>query len=207
MRACPLQAHWLDGEPITDMVVMAGILDRYRRFVVDGRPVATGVVAVGDAWSCTNPSAGRGISVGLLHAQRLRDVVRAGLDEPEALVWRFDAATEADVTPFYRNHIAADRARIAEMDALRRGAEPPAPDPTVTAVAVSVRHDPDVFRGVMETITCLALPQEVFARPGFMDKVGAFAGEGPSGTAGPRQSGTARARGLTAITSESELAS
>jgi len=28
---------------------MAGIHDRYRRFVVDGRPIATGVCAVGDA--------------------------------------------------------------------------------------------------------------------------------------------------------------
>jgi flavin-dependent dehydrogenase len=43
---------------------MAGILDRYRRFVVDGAPVVTGYAAVGDAWACTNPSAGRGISVG-----------------------------------------------------------------------------------------------------------------------------------------------
>ncbi|HEX2297404.1 MAG TPA: FAD-dependent oxidoreductase, partial [Pseudonocardiaceae bacterium] len=57
--ACPLQAHWLAAEPITDVVVMAGILDRYRRYVVDGCPVSTGVVAVGDAWACTNPSATR----------------------------------------------------------------------------------------------------------------------------------------------------
>ncbi len=36
VRACPLQAHWLDGEPITEVLSMAGVLDRYRRFVVDG---------------------------------------------------------------------------------------------------------------------------------------------------------------------------
>src|SRR5579871_5325631 len=41
--ACPNQAHWLDGKPITPVLVMAGILDRYRRFVVDGRPVVTGL--------------------------------------------------------------------------------------------------------------------------------------------------------------------
>src|SRR5262249_27980199 len=40
--ACPLQAHWLDGEPITDILAMSGIVDRYRRFVVDGTPVVTG---------------------------------------------------------------------------------------------------------------------------------------------------------------------
>src|SRR4051794_28761081 len=42
IRECPLQAHWLDGVPITDVLAYAGVLDRYRRFVVDGRAVATG---------------------------------------------------------------------------------------------------------------------------------------------------------------------
>ena len=77
VKACPCNAGWLRGEPITGVLTMAGVLDRYRRFVVDGRPVATGVVAVGDAWACTNPSAGRGITVGLIHAQGLRHVVRS----------------------------------------------------------------------------------------------------------------------------------
>jgi 2-polyprenyl-6-methoxyphenol hydroxylase-like FAD-dependent oxidoreductase len=111
IRGCPLQAHWLDGEPITDVHVMAGVLDRYRRYVVDDLPVATGVVAVGDAWACTNPSAGRGVSVGLIHAQRLRDVLRNEVDDPTELIRRFDAVTETEVTPFYRNQIADDRRR------------------------------------------------------------------------------------------------
>ncbi|MGH3909927.1 MAG: hypothetical protein ACRDRM_03760, partial [Pseudonocardiaceae bacterium] len=140
---------------------------------------------VGDAWACTNPSAGRGLSVGLLHAQRLRDVVREGLEDADAVVRRFDAFTECDVTPFYRNQIAADRARIAEMDALRAGAQPPPGDPTMRAVGVAMMHDPDVFRGVIETVTCLGLPREVFARPGFMDKVAVHSGESPMETPGP----------------------
>ncbi len=44
VAACPLYAHWLDGEPITDVLPMGGTVDRYRRFVVDGVPVATGIV-------------------------------------------------------------------------------------------------------------------------------------------------------------------
>jgi 2-polyprenyl-6-methoxyphenol hydroxylase-like FAD-dependent oxidoreductase len=183
--ACPLHAHWLDGEPITGIEATGGILDRYRRYVVDDRPVATGVVAVGDAWACTNPSAGRGISVGLLQAQRLRDVVRDGLDDPAALIRRFDAVTETDVTPFYRNQIAADHSRIAEMDALRAGDELPPPDPEASALGAAFMHDPDVFRGIIETVTCLALPQEVFSRPEFLAKVGAFAGEVPIILPGP----------------------
>jgi 2-polyprenyl-6-methoxyphenol hydroxylase-like FAD-dependent oxidoreductase len=42
VAACPSHAHWLDGEPITDVLSMAGTIDRYRRFVLNGVPVATG---------------------------------------------------------------------------------------------------------------------------------------------------------------------
>ena len=65
VRSLPLAAHWLDGEPLEDrIVVMAKIEDRHRDFTVDGVPVATGVVAVADSWACTNPSLGRGASIG-----------------------------------------------------------------------------------------------------------------------------------------------
>jgi hypothetical protein len=74
VESCPLHAHLLDGEPITDVLAISGTIDRYRRFVVDGLPVATGVLAVADAWACTNPSLVRGISLGLRHAVRMRDV-------------------------------------------------------------------------------------------------------------------------------------
>ena len=36
VRACPLHAHWLDGEPISDMTIMAGVLDRRRRLTNEG---------------------------------------------------------------------------------------------------------------------------------------------------------------------------
>jgi 2-polyprenyl-6-methoxyphenol hydroxylase-like FAD-dependent oxidoreductase len=186
VKACPLQAGWVRGEPITDVLTMAGILDRYRRFVVDGEPVATGVVAVGDAWACTNPSAGRGITVGLIHAQGLRQVVRSpGAGDPEGLVRAFDQVTQERVAPFYWNQIRADRARVAEMDALRRGDEPPPPDPTSVAIGAAMFQDPDVFRGILEIAMCLALPEEVFSRPGFMDKVGAVPPGPPLRTPGP----------------------
>ena len=68
------------AEPITGVDVMAGIEDRYRRLVVDGEPVATGVVAVGDAWACTNPSLGRGASIGA--AARPRAARRAARGRP-----------------------------------------------------------------------------------------------------------------------------
>ncbi len=185
VRAFPRHAHWLDGERISGIETMAGVVDKYRRYVRDGRPLATGVVAAGDAWACTNPSAGRGISIGLIHAQTLRDVAREGLDDAEAFALRFDEATETGVTPFYRNQIAADRVRFAEMEAIRRGEDPAPPDPMMAAVAVAAGQDPDVYRGVIETLTCLALPQEVFARPEIQAAVAPHLGSLPHRATGP----------------------
>ncbi|MGY3493546.1 FAD-dependent oxidoreductase [Bradyrhizobium sp. USDA 4502] len=165
VSACPQHAHWLDGEPITPVLLLAGVLDRYRRFVVDDRPVVTGFAAVGDAWACTNPSAGRGLSVGLLHAQLLRDVARRHINDPEAFTRDYDAETERQVGPFYRNQIAADRARVAEMNALDEGLPMPAPNPVMARLLAAASHDADVFRGMLEIAMCVALPQEVIARP------------------------------------------
>lgn len=171
IRECPLHAHWLDGTPITDVLPYAGVLDRYRRFVVDGLPVATGFAAVGDAWACTNPSAGRGLSVGIIQAEVLRDSLRAQPDDALAFAHTYDRATEDVVAPYYWNQIKADRLRIAEMTALRDGVEPPPPDPRATRFWTAAMRDADVFRGVIETITCLATPQQVLARPEIAAKV------------------------------------
>jgi 2-polyprenyl-6-methoxyphenol hydroxylase-like FAD-dependent oxidoreductase len=176
VAACENQAHWLDGEPITPILPMAGILDRYRRFVVDNQPVATGFAAVGDAWACTNPSAGRGLSVGLVHAQVLRNVARRYINDPAAFAAVYDAQTERQVAPFYRNQIAADRFRIAQMNALLDGTPLPAPSPIISRFAAAASYDADVFRAMIETVVCVALPQEVMARPHVAAKMAEFEG-------------------------------
>lgn len=150
----------------------------------DGRPVATGVAALADAWACTNPSLGRGIALGLAHAACLRDVARDQLDDPRAFAAAWDAATEAELTPWYRATVAIDRARLAEIDALRTGREPPRPgDPAAAlgaALGRAMPHDAEVFRALMEIIGCLTLQSEVFARAGFADRVLAVAAEHPA---------------------------
>jgi 2-polyprenyl-6-methoxyphenol hydroxylase-like FAD-dependent oxidoreductase len=171
VRACPLTAHWLDGQPLNGVLAMAGVLDRRRRFVVDGRPVVTGFAAVADAWACTNPSGGRGLSVGLLHASTLRAVVRDHLGEPAAFAAAWDECTQRVVTPFYEAQRAADRARIAEMTALAEGREPPPRDPEIVRFTAAAMHDPVLFRGLLEIGLSLALPREVLARPGMSERI------------------------------------
>jgi len=182
VQACPLHAHWLDGEPITDVLPMAGVLDRYRRFVVEGSPIVTGYAAVGDAWACTNPSAGRGISVGMIHAQLLRRAAREHLDDPGRFAEVWHQYTEEGVQPFYRDQIAADRTRLAEMNAIRQGVEPPPQTGPMARLVAAAGSDADAFRALIETVECLALPQDVFRRPGMMEKLERY-GDGQAASA------------------------
>jgi 2-polyprenyl-6-methoxyphenol hydroxylase-like FAD-dependent oxidoreductase len=117
VRACPRHAHWLDGEPITGVLPMAGVMNRHRA----AAPPATGIVRVADAWACTNPTQGRGIALGLAHAALLRDVVRTRLDDPRALADAWRERTERELASWYRGSVASDRARVAEMNAHREG--------------------------------------------------------------------------------------
>jgi 2-polyprenyl-6-methoxyphenol hydroxylase-like FAD-dependent oxidoreductase len=177
IRACPLHAHWLDGLPMTPVLPMSGIADRYRRFVVDETPIVTGFVAVADAWACTNPSAGRGLTVGFLQALRLRDSLRASGDNPLALVEEFDRRTEAEMTPWYRAQIAVDRARFADMEAIREGREPTPPDNELGRRIMSLMSlltaDPDLFRAALEYIGTITPVQEILERPDVVQRMAA----------------------------------
>ena len=175
VRACPLHAHWLDGEPITGVAAMGGVVDQYRRFVVDGSPVATGFVAVADAWACTNPSAGRGLTVGMLHGAQLRDTLRSSAGNPRALVEDFDARTESEIRPWYDAQIAVDRMRFADMNALRDGQRPSPPtDPLakgIRALQQTMPFDPDLFRAALEYIATITPVQRILTRPGIREAV------------------------------------
>jgi 2-polyprenyl-6-methoxyphenol hydroxylase-like FAD-dependent oxidoreductase len=171
----PAATHWAGGEPITGVDVMAGLEDRLRRFVIDGDPVATGVVAVGDAWACTNPSLGRGASFAVLHAGVLRDVVReVGVDEHDKLVRRFDDATAATMEPLYRATNAVDRHRLAEIDADIAGVPYRPADPRFAgakALFAAALNDPDVLRAYVSIASMIATPDEVFATPALRDRI------------------------------------
>lgn len=125
------------------------------------------------------------MTVGLVHAQRLRNVLRSGVGDPEQFQWEWEAATETQVAPFHWNQVRADRARRAEMEALRQGTEPPPRDPVLTAFDAAMLHDADLFRAALEMALCLALPEEVFARPGLIDKVHGAATTGSTPVPGP----------------------
>jgi hypothetical protein len=109
----------LTGDLVVDAMGRRSLLPRLLR--------DSGGDPVYDAWACTNPSLGRGIPLGLVHSARLRDVARTHLEDPRAFTHAWHVATERELTPWYRATLAVDRARLAEIDALRTGRQPPAP--------------------------------------------------------------------------------
>jgi hypothetical protein len=175
----PLIAHWLEGDPMTDIQLMAKIEDRHRCFVVDGQPVATGVAPIADSWACTNPSVGRGATIGLIHAQALRDLVREqGLDDPVAFARTWHDITVERVEPLYRDTLAFDRHRLGEIDAQIAGVPYETEDPgwaLEAALAAAGGTDPELLRAFVEIVSLLARKDEVLARPGVLDKVKAAA--------------------------------
>jgi 2-polyprenyl-6-methoxyphenol hydroxylase-like FAD-dependent oxidoreductase len=124
VRACPPQAHWVKGEPISDISTMAGVVDRHREFVVDGMPCATGILSIADASSCTNPSLGRGITLGLMHAEVMRSCVRDHVDDLDALAMSFHERTTEHILPFQESTTKIDRRRVEEMRIYREGGTP-----------------------------------------------------------------------------------
>ena len=175
---CPLVAHWATGpgvEPITDIDVMAGLDDRHRSLFIDGEPVVTGVVLVGDAWACTNPSLGRGTSIGAVHARLLQQVLReVDLDDPEKVVRRFDDATGAVVEPLYRATVAYDRHRLAELAGEIEGRPYESDDPgwvLAKALSSAALVDPDALRLFLRSSLLVEPPLQVFADPAVAQRV------------------------------------
>jgi 2-polyprenyl-6-methoxyphenol hydroxylase-like FAD-dependent oxidoreductase len=165
-RMLPLTAHWIDAEPLEDRIIsMSKIEDRIRDFAPEGNPVATGVVAVADSWSCTNPSLGRGATIGLMHAVALRDLLRQE-SEPWQLATGWDCLTREAVEPWFRTTRAYDSHRLREIEALMDG------HPYETAdefwnlnhgLEASALLDGDNIRAVLDMGMALRRPDEVLA--------------------------------------------
>ncbi|HZU74543.1 MAG TPA: FAD-dependent oxidoreductase [Acidimicrobiales bacterium] len=175
-RRFPLVAHWLDGTPLEDNItVMAKIEDRYRSLAPQGRPVVTGLVNVADAWACSNPSVGRGASIGMLHGQLLRDQLRSvGLNDPLTFANEFHRATAVQVEPWYRDTLQGDRDRLAEIEAAGRGEvyNPGRADWELShQIAAAQGSDGDCIRAALAVAFVLERQADLEGRPDLLDKI------------------------------------
>lgn len=171
----PALSRWVEPgrcQPISDVEVMTGLVNRLRRFVIGGRPLATGVFAVGDAAVCTNPVYGRGCSLAMVHAELLADTLVEVGDDPAAAAVAFAEATRLTIEPWYGAALAQDQHDrplegsnaedskwVGMGSVMRHGLMPAA------------RHDPLVFRAFMRTFNLLDPPDAVMNDPQVLMRV------------------------------------
>jgi len=177
----PSVAHWGDAQPITGVQVIAAIEDRHRRHVVDGVPVVTGLAALGDAWACTNPSLGRGASIGLLHACALRDLLReVSPDEPERLARRLTRPPRPRSAPSTgprSNSTGTGWPRSTPRSPARPTSPATRPGDFSKALYAAAACDPDVLRAYTSVAALTAMPGRRAGRAG-------HAGQGDLGRLG-----------------------
>jgi len=170
LRACPLHAPFVDGDALGDVISMVGVTDRDRRFVVNGSPVVTGMVPVADAWACTNPSLGRGMSIGLMHVELLAEFLSNPPEDAAELVRQWDEITHATMRPWHDATRSVDQARAAELDAQRQGRQLE-PDPADVgaairgAIAAALPYDENVYRLFWRVFQIVDFPETVFGDP------------------------------------------
>jgi 2-polyprenyl-6-methoxyphenol hydroxylase-like FAD-dependent oxidoreductase len=171
----PAAAPWLDAsvsEPIAEAHAMAGLVNRVRKLVVEGRRSVLGFVAIGDALVCTNPLYGRGCSLGAMQAQTLAKAVREHGADVEAVALALNATVDEEVLPWYQASVMQDDASRAARQGVA-GAD----------VAMSIitegllpltRVDAKVGRAFFRTLNLLSSPNAVMSDPDLTARVLAY---------------------------------
>jgi 2-polyprenyl-6-methoxyphenol hydroxylase-like FAD-dependent oxidoreductase len=170
-------APYLDGraEPITESVhVMAGLINRWRQYVVGERAVATGFIGIGDAVLCTNPLYGRGCATAFWGAHLMVEAIEAHPDDPEAMLLAYEVALRSEIYPWYRASVEQDAEGRRVAAALLAGEDPDG-DPSdqrafMRAVfrdglVPALRRDPVVLRAFFRSLNLLTAPDAMIKDP------------------------------------------
>jgi 2-polyprenyl-6-methoxyphenol hydroxylase-like FAD-dependent oxidoreductase len=186
--ALPRVASWVDpavSEPISEVHAMADLRNTRRFLVEGGRPLALGVLAIGDALIHTNPITGRGCALAWVSAFELARALREHAADPRALALAHAAAVEREVVPWYRMQLQQDRDASEVSQAQRRGEDAfrvVRPDGTNDPKAFmrsvlregllpAIRSDLVVMRRFMRLMNLLDPPDDLMRDPTFFGRI------------------------------------
>ena len=188
-RALATTAAWVEdgrSEPMTDVHVMARLVNRRRSFLDDeGRPRVLGLHAVGDAHTCTNPLYGRGCSLALVQADLLAEAVAAHPDDPVARSVAYEEASAREVDPWYRAAVLQDReareqaaATLEEPSGSATTEDEDTVDPKAflrgllrEGLLPALRVDAVVFRAFLRMFNLLTPPDALISDPEVINRV------------------------------------
>ena len=161
---------------------MAELRNVRRCLVEDGRPLAPGVLAIGDAAIHTNPLYGRGCTLRAASTPALlADALRAHGDDPVAAALALEARREREIVPWYKISRRAgprrDRGRgalaprrgprreVARGRRRRRPEELPALADSVHGLVPALARDADVSRAFFRSFNLLDPPGDLLKDP------------------------------------------
>ena len=155
----------VDSVPVLPVHWMTGLINRTRSFTdPSGTPLVRGLVACGDAHTCTNPAYGRGQSLALRQAVFSTDAVGEHDSLLEA-ARAYEAASAEQVTPWYHFSVLTDQMRAAAAaggDPFEAAAE--GRSDAFSAAFANMGSDPELIRLVMRVMNLLELPSALLAR-------------------------------------------
>jgi 2-polyprenyl-6-methoxyphenol hydroxylase-like FAD-dependent oxidoreductase len=151
-----------DGTPIHPVHCMTGLINRHRRYTgVDGSPLVVGLLACGDAHTCTNPAYGRGQSHALLQATMIADAL-ADCDDLAAVGRHYEAASAARVEPWYQFSVLTDQMRSTSGSTADERARGGGFD--ILGMVAGGSDDVELVRIVLRVLNLLELPQALLLR-------------------------------------------
>lgn len=106
--------------PTSDVFCLGAFDNRVRSLVVDDRPVVLGLHQVGDSLALTNPTRGRGISMALMSAGRLTDVLSSTSGAEDAAL-AFEEWRRRTLLVHYRECALTDSVASAQLRAALEG--------------------------------------------------------------------------------------
>jgi hypothetical protein len=189
LAALPMTAPWQErSEAVSDLHVMAGLSNRRRRLVIDGRPVASGMVLVGDASHYTNPALGQGVSLTFWMAQTLAGLAERVRDDPSATASAYEAWVDDELGPRFEQQLQVDREDKRQFLAGLRGEgfiPPTEPDNQFFGAAATLAsQDEDLLNRLRRVGHLLDRPDSLRADTTLQERVAAILEEGPSGMTG-----------------------
>ncbi len=142
----------LAAEPLSPVLAMAGLDNRWTALTDDAGPVVTGLVNTGDSLIHTNPTLGHGVALGLRTAQHLAAHADTVADPAGDHAW-----TVRELRPVFDAQVTGDRT-VGER--LAEGAPPS--DHRAAALAACAFDDPVVMRARAQVRHLVHPPAEAY---------------------------------------------
>jgi flavin-dependent dehydrogenase len=161
--------------PLGPVRPMGGLINRLRHFSApDGGALVTGLHAVGDAHTCTNPMYGRGCALAFVQATLLAQAYARHGDDAAERARAYEALSVREVEPWFRTAVMMDS--MGDSDGVKKEPDPMARrfGALVADVMLGRSADPVVARGLLRMINTLVRPDELMADADFVGRVASY---------------------------------